>query len=117
MSKPVVKKTMIEIEVGLNEDHLPESLRWRAEDNPDHNDYTECKAMSLAVFDKESEDTLKIDLWTTELHVEEMDRFIFQTLRSITDTYYKSTYNEKLANDMQNFVTYFGEQTGIITKK
>jgi gliding motility-associated protein GldC len=114
MNKPIVKKSMITIEVGLNEDKHPESIRWQSDDNPNTKEMTECKAISLSLFDKEYKDTLKIDLWTTEMQVVEMDRFVFQTLRSLADTYFRATNNQQLANDMQLFVDYFGKQTGII---
>jgi gliding motility-associated protein GldC len=91
-------------------------LDWIAPDNPNHNDPQECKAMLLSLFDKESKDTLKIDLWTTEMQVVEMDRFMYQTLRSLSDTYFKATQNKNLAVDMQRFVQYFGEETEILPK-
>lgn len=116
MSKPVVKKSLIEIEIGLNEDKHPETIHWRSNDNPNGQDFTECKAISLSLFDKDYKDTLKIDLWTTEMQVVEMDRFMFQTLRSLADTYFRATNNQQLANDMQLFVDYFGKQTGIIVE-
>jgi gliding motility-associated protein GldC len=116
MNKPVVKTSLIELEIGLNEDKHPQVIKWRSEDNPNGKEFSECKAMSLSVFDKEYKDTLKIDLWTTEMQVVEMDRFVFQTLRSLADTYFKATNNQQLANDMQLFVDYFGKQTGIITE-
>jgi gliding motility-associated protein GldC len=116
VSKPVVKKSLIEIEIGLNEDKHPETIHWRSNDNPNGQDFTECKAISLSLFDKDYKDTLKIDLWTTEMQVVEMDRFMFQTLRSLADTYFRATNNQQLANDMQLFVDYFGKQTGIIVE-
>lgn len=116
MQKPIVKTSKIEIEIGLNEDKHPEMIQWKSDDNPNGQDYTPCKAISLSLFDKDYKDTLKIDLWTTEMQVVEMDRFVFQTLRSLADTYFRATINQTLANDMQLFVDYFGKQTGIITE-
>lgn len=116
MNKPVVKKSLIEIEIGLNEDKHPETIHWKSTDNPNGDGFTECKAISLSLFDKEYKDTLKIDLWTSEMQVVEMDRFMFQTLRSLSDTYFRATNNQQLANDMQLFVDYFGKQTGIISE-
>ncbi|MBK8828246.1 MAG: gliding motility protein GldC [Saprospiraceae bacterium] len=113
--KPVVKKSLIEIEIGLNEDKMPETIQWRSDDNPNGKDFTECKAISLALLIKTTRDTLKIDLWTTEMQVIEMDRFMYQTLRSLADTYFRATNNQQLANDMKLFVDYFGKQTGIIS--
>jgi len=117
VSKPVIKKSHIHIEIGLNEDKHPSTIHWKSDDNPNGKEFTECMAMSLSVFDKEYKDTLKIDLWTTEMQVVEMDRFVFQTLRSLADTYFRATNNKELANDMQLFVDYFGKQTGIIAEQ
>ena len=107
------KNSRIEIDVALDEQNLPESIRWTATDqaNPSIND---CKAMFLSFFEKESLDTLKIDLWTKEMQIVEMDRFIYFTLRSLADTYFRATNNQALANEMRRFVQYFGEKTEII---
>ena len=48
------------------------------------------------------------------MQVIEMDRFVFQTLRGLADTYFKATQNAELATSMRQFVHYFGEKTGII---
>lgn len=113
----VKKKSNINITVGLNEENVPVSLHWQAEDNPSHVQPAECKGLLLSLFDKEHHDTLKIDLWTKDMQVNEMDRFFYQTLRAMCDTYYKATQNGALANDMQRFVQYFGEKTDILPKQ
>jgi gliding motility-associated protein GldC len=76
----------------------------------------EAKAMLLAFFDKETKDTLKIDLWTKEMQVMEMDRFFYQTLRALADTYQRATSNSQLAESMQQFAKYFGEKVELIKK-
>lgn len=118
MSKEDIKKvSKIEIEVGLNEEQHPTHIQWRSDDNPMGTDFSEAKAMLVSFFDKEHLDTYKIDLWTSEMQVVEMDRMVFQTLRALTDTYHKATRNSELANDMAKFVEYFGRQTEIIPKE
>ena len=112
----VAKSSEIKIKVGLNEKNIPVRLDWNSDDNPSGKDSVECKAMLLSLFDKEQRETFKIDLWTTEMQVVEMDRFFFQTLRALADTYFKATQNNQLASDMQRFVQYFGEQTEILPK-
>lgn len=104
------------IEVGLNEDNVPQKMTWQAEDNPEQKMPQECKAMLLSLFDKTNKDTLKIDLWTTEMEVAEMDRLFYNSLRSLSETYYKATNNKELANNMRQFAEYFGEETGIVPK-
>lgn len=112
-----VKKTFdINIEVGLDEENMPIQIKWNADNNPNADGPQACKGMLLSVFDEDTLDTLKIDLWTKDMQVVEMDRFMFQTLRALADTYHKATRNAELANAMQQFVNYFGEKTEIIPK-
>ena len=104
----------IKLQITLNDQNIPEQIDWMATDNP--NSGSTCKAFLLSLFEKDSRDTLKIDLWTEDMQVVEMDRFIFHTLRSIADTYQKATNNLTLANEMQKFAQYFGEKTEILKK-
>lgn len=111
----IKKKSDINIKVGLNKENMPVSILWNATDSPNKQP-TECKGMLLSLFDREHMDTLKIDLWTKDMQVSEMDRFFYQTLRAMADTYYRATQNGALANDMQRFTQYFGEKTEVIPK-
>ena len=106
----------ITLKVGLDENKVPEILSWDASDS-DNIKNKEIKAFLLSMFDSETRDTLKIDLWTKDFQVMEMDRFFYQTFRAMCDTYQKSTQNNELANAMRNFTNYFGEKTGIILSK
>lgn len=108
------KKSDIVITVGTDENNVPSSIEWKAQDNPSGPKKAECKAFMLSLFEKDTQETLRIDLWTKEMQVAEMDRFVFATLKGISDSYYKATNNANLANDMQKFVRYFGEKTEIL---
>ncbi len=113
----ITSSSEIKIQIGLDEKKIPSKIEWQSTANPNGKDLQECKAMLVSLFDKNSKETLKIDLWTKEMQVGEMDRFIFQTLRGLADTYFKATQNKELASDMQRFVQYFGEKTEIIPKE
>ena len=115
MSK-IAKTSQIKIRIGVDDKNVPEQIKWDSTDGPAVGKTQEAKAMLLSLFDRDSKETLKIDLWTKEMQVMEMDRFFFQTLRALADTYFKATQNAQLATDMQKFVQYFGEQTEIIPK-
>lgn len=112
----IKKHSNITITVGLDEKNTPASIKWQADDAPDAQTPQECKAFLLSIFDKDHRDTLRIDLWTEEMQVVEMDRFMFQTLKGLADTYYRATQNKELASAMQSFIQYFGEKTEIIPK-
>lgn len=108
-----MKKSKIEIIVELGEDRIPNKIEWRAEDSPEK-DFKEVKSLFLSLFDQESEETMKMDLWTKEFRVDEMDKFVFQTLRTMADSYQRATNNSKLASHMIEFANFFGQETEII---
>lgn len=112
----IVHTSDILVRVGLDAERTPVSIEWSASDNHAEGHMDACKAMVIALFDKKQRDTLRVDLWTKELQVMEMDRFMYQVLRSLSDTYLRATQNKELAEDMAKFATYFGERTEIIPK-
>jgi gliding motility-associated protein GldC len=116
MAKEIVKKrSTITVNVGLNAEKMPVELHWNASDKPGPAEA--CKGMLLALFNEQTKETMKVDLWTKDMQVVEMDRFMYQALRGLADTYHKATGNTELANQMQQFVFYFGQATGAIPKQ
>lgn len=75
-----------------------------------------CKAMFLSLFNREQRDTLRIDLWTEDMQVQEMDRFVYQTLRAMSETYLRATQNKQMAEQMARFAQFFGEETEILPR-
>jgi len=115
MQNPKVAHTNeISIKVGLDENKVPIDILWTAK-NDGTAEHQTCKAILLSLFDGVHQETLKIDLWTKDMMVSEMDRFMFQTLRALSETYFKASQNAALANEMQRFVQYFGEKTEVIS--
>ena len=104
----------IEINVELDEEKMPTNIAWRSRQDAN---WMNCKGMMLAFFDKETKDTFRIDLWTKDMQIMEMDRFIFHTMRSMADTYLKATSNKELVEEMQAFVTHFAKSTGLISNE
>lgn len=116
MDKVATEKE-IRIKVGLDDKNMPVRISWDADDNPSGETTQDSKAMLISLFDREHLETIKIDLWVKDMQVGEMDRFVFQTLRGMADTYFRATQNAEMARDMQRFVQYFGEQTQVIPKE
>ena len=110
-------KDYIKIEIELDEKKIPDKIRWTASGNEDGKKEEDAKAFFLTFFDAKSRDTMQMDLWTKQMQVIEMDRFIFQSLSALSDLYFRSTQNKELANDMKKFMQYFGKQTQIISEK
>ncbi|ADY29829.1 MULTISPECIES: gliding motility protein GldC [Cellulophaga] len=98
----------IKLTVGLDENRVPEALNWSAEDGGIENE--EAKAMLLSVWDSKNQESLKIDLWTKDMPVDEMKVFFHQTLVSLSDTFYKATQDEKMTATMKDFCEYFADK-------
>ena len=99
----------IKFRIGLDDNKVPKKIEWIAEDAGMEN-LDEAKAIMLSVFDPRSMDTLRIDLWTNEMKVDEMKRFFHQTLLSMSDTLQRATNEKELADDLRNFCKEFGEK-------
>lgn len=98
----------IKLKVGLDENRVPEELNWSAEDGGVDNQ--EAKAMLLSVWDSKNQESLKIDLWTKDMPVEEMKIFFHQTLVTLSDTFMRATQDEKMTATMKDFCEYFAEK-------
>ena len=101
-------KSKITLEVSLDENRVPESLNWTADDGGIHNE--EAKAMLLSVWDSKNKESLKIDLWTKDMPVDEMKIFFHQTLVAMSDTFMKATQDEKMTATMKDFCEYFADK-------
>lgn len=98
----------ITLKVGLDENRVPETLSWSAQDGGIDNE--EAKAMLLSVWDSKNKESLKIDLWTKDMPVDEMKVFFHQTLVSLSDTFMRATQDEKMTATMKDFCDYFAEK-------
>jgi gliding motility-associated protein GldC len=98
----------IKFNVYLDENKVPESLSWTANDGGIDNEET--KALLISVWDNKAKETLRIDLWTKDMPVDEMKQFFHQTLVAMSDTYQRATDDEKMANTMRDFCEYFAEK-------
>ena len=104
----IVHKSKIEFEIGLDENKVPEKIAWNAEDGGVET--AETKALMLSVWDAKKKDTLRIDLWTKDMPVDDMKQFFHQTLVSMSQTFQRATNDEKMAATMIDFCDYFAEK-------
>ena len=102
------KQSEIRFLVELDENRVPEKLAWSAKDGGVELDET--KAILLSIWDSKAQETLRIDLWTKEMPVDEMKLFFHQTLVAMADTFQRATNDEKMADTMRDFCSYFAEK-------
>ena len=106
MSKTI--KSTIELFVELDENRVPEKLSWTAPDGGIKNE--EAKAMMLSVWDSKAQESLRIDLWTKDMPIDEMKLFFHQTLVEMSNTFQRATEDEKMTATMRDFCDYFAEK-------
>ena len=102
------KKSKIEIYVELDENKIPEKILWSASDAGIKNNET--KATFLSVWDSETKESLRVDLWTKDMPLDEMKIFFHQILTSMASTYKRATHDEKMSQTMLDFCDYFAEK-------
>lgn len=98
----------IKFVVELDENRVPDRLTWTAQDGGV--ELEEAKAMLLSIWDSNAKETLRIDLWTKDMPVDEMKIFFHQTLVAMADTFERATQDEKMSSTMRDFTDYFAEK-------
>jgi len=102
------KTSEINFTIALDENQVPENIAWSAKDGGV--DQEETKAIMLSVWDSNAKESMRIDLWTKDMPVDEMKIFYHQTLVSMADTFQRATGDEKMAATMRDFCEYFAEK-------
>ncbi|MEQ6125168.1 gliding motility protein GldC [Pseudotenacibaculum sp. MALMAid0570] len=110
----IAHTSKIEFTVELDENRVPENISWSAEDGGINEE--ESKAIMLSVWDHKQKDTLRMDLWTKDMPVDEMKQFFHQTLVSMANTFHRATNDEKMSATMKDFCDYFAEKLELINK-
>jgi gliding motility-associated protein GldC len=102
----------IKFEIELDANRVPEKLFWTAADGGVAKE--EAKAIMLSIWDSKAKETMRIDLWTKDMPVDEMKIFFHQTLVAMSDTFNRATDDEKMTNTMKDFCDYFAEKLELI---
>lgn len=107
-----MQKKEINIIVELDEQNIPTNIIWHADDMQGKSE-AQCRAMLLSLWDSKQKDTLKLDLWTKDMTVDEMKIFFHQTLVTMAATLQNATNDERISGDMMDFCDYFAEKMEI----
>ena len=83
----------------LDENNVPEKIHWDADEkNPPG--YQETKSFSLSLWDHMAKNTMRIDLWSKDMPVEEMKRFYIDCLGGLAQSILSSTGDEFMGQKM-----------------
>ncbi len=71
-------ESSIVIKVNLDEEKMPSAISWSAPE-PIPENTRKAKAFLLSLWDGADKTALRIDLWTKDMMIDEMEDFFFQT--------------------------------------
>ena len=93
----------------FKENEQIERISWTADDAAVAKE-EDAKAMILAFWDAESKNSMRIDLWTKDMTINDMNDFFFQTLLSMADSYKNATQDENLMAEIKIFAQQFADK-------
>lgn len=106
-----MKTSEINFKVTVDENHLPTNIKWSA---PDSGESSECKSVMISLWDAKENNTLRIDLWTKEMSIDEMKKFYHQNIMTLTDTYVRATNDNTTAEAVRQFFQQMGKDLGVL---
>lgn len=107
-----LKKSNIDIEVLTNENNIPEKIKWTAKEGGV--DAASAKALILSLWDEKDATAMRIDLWNKDMTVEEMKKFMHQTLLTMADTFERATGEKNMSEDLRDYCHHFADKMGIL---
>ena len=93
-------KSEINFSIELDENNVPENINWKASDTGNNPQNT--KAISLSLWDDSQFNTMRIDLWTKEMPVDDMKRFTIDCMGGLAQTIMNSTGDEFMASEINS---------------
>ena len=94
-----MKKSSIQFVIDLDDNNVPEKIMWDASDKPDAG-FTEAKSISISLWDHEQKNTMRIDLWSKDMPVEEMKKFYIDCIGGLSQSVLSSTGDEHMAAEI-----------------
>ena len=104
------RETEIKFKIKLDDQNMPDKINWTATDGP-QGDGDECKSIMIGMWDGNEKNTMRFDLWTKDMQVDEMHTHFFQLMLSLGDTYHRATGNPFVQEDIKQFCMNLGDKT------
>ncbi len=110
-----MKDSEIKFIVSLDENKIPEKIQWEASESG-MNGKKDCDATMLSIWDSKESTTLRIDLWTKDMPVDDMKRFFYESFMSMADTYQRATQDSPGAQEIRKFSESFAQKAELFRK-
>ena len=104
-------KQTLKFEIELDENQLPLNIEMHASDGEANE--KNIKALMLSAWAAKTKETLRIDLWTKDMPVNEMFVMYHQTMTGMAATLERATGHDKLAGALRDYCDFFADETKI----
>ena len=94
-----MKKSEIKLIIELDDKNVPQSIQWDATDKPNPGP-EETRAFALSLWDHKQNNALRMDLWGTEMSVEEMRMFVVNSIGGLGETLKSATSDTKMCDEI-----------------
>ncbi|MEJ8802735.1 gliding motility protein GldC [Pontibacter sp. H249] len=95
-----MKKSEIYFSIALDDNKIPEAISWRATDAGEKIHFA--KAINISLWDRDEAGTMKIDLWTKDMPVDEMKYFYIDTIGAMAQSIATATSDNVMAKKMRD---------------
>ena len=106
-----MKTSEISFKVTVDDNHLPVNIEWEAKDAGEK---SASKSVMIALWDAKENNTMRIDLWTKDMSIDEMKKFYVQNVMTLTDTYIRATNDEETAKAVKALFSDIGQKIGVL---
>jgi gliding motility-associated protein GldC len=104
-----MKKAEIKLTIELDDNNVPEKITWESTDNKDK-EALAVSSFMLALWDNNYKNTLRIDLWTKEMPVDDMKRFFYESLQTMGDSFLRATGETNIIEDLRDYCAHFADK-------
>ena len=105
-------KKILKFEVTLDENNLPKEIDMLGYEIDDSS--INLKALMIAAWDSKKKETLRVDIWTKDMPVNDMFILYHQNMMGMATSLEKSTGEGKLAEGLRDYCAFFAEKTKIL---
>lgn len=94
-----MKKSEIKFVVELDKENIPERIMWEA-DEKEQPGPSETKSISLSLWDHDNKNTMRIDLWSKDMPVDQMKHFYIDCLGGLAQSVLNATGDEYMNQEI-----------------
>jgi len=96
-----MRKSSIHFDITLDKNNYPDKIKWNATDNPNGHGLSETTALNISLWDPEQKHSMRIDLWTKDMPVEEMKKFYIDMIGGMSQSILNATGDTFISKEIK----------------